>query len=132
MTKVKVVKNKIFAPFKVAELPFKREMGYDKELDIIEAAMILGFIDRAGAFYTIGDQKVQGKEKLCEVLKADNQMRKMLEQKIQQQIKDMRIGKKVLDDKALAAVEIDMTEEINEELPENIVIESVGKKKSKK
>ena len=46
--KIKVAKNKIFAPFKTAELPIKWSMGYDKTTDIIEAALILKLISKAG------------------------------------------------------------------------------------
>jgi len=105
MTKVKVVKNKIFAPFKTAELPFKREMWYDKELDIIESGMLLWLIQRSWAFYKIGEQKVQGKEKLVELLQQEVAIRKNLENEIQQQIKAMRVWKKVLDNAVVEAVE---------------------------
>jgi recombination protein RecA len=53
MAKVKIVKNKISAPFKTAEIPVKRGFGYDHDMDIIEASLILKLISRAGAFYTI-------------------------------------------------------------------------------
>jgi len=119
MAKVKSVKNKIFAPFKKAEIPFKWDMGYDRELDLIEAGMILGIIERAGAFYSIWWQKVQGKENLSKLLKEDEKLRKPLEKSVKQQVDDMRKGKQVLDDKSLETV----TKEI-EGKPE--------KKKSKK
>ncbi len=109
MAKVKTVKNKVFAPFKKAELPFKRKAWYDKELDIIEAAMILKLISRSWAFYTIWEQKVQWKEKLSKFLLENEKIRKKLELDIQQQIKDMRSGKKVLDDEALEKVDKDIS-----------------------
>ncbi len=66
--KIKIAKNKIFAPFKTAELPIKWNMGYDKTTDIIEASLILKLISKAGAFYTVGSEKLQGKEKLTKYL----------------------------------------------------------------
>ena len=99
--KIKVAKNKIFAPFKTAELPVKWSMWYDKTSDIIEAALILKLITKAWAFYSLGSEKFQWKEKLCKYLEGDEKACNSLEKLIQDKIKDMRLGKKVLDDEAL-------------------------------
>ena len=106
--KIKIAKNKIFAPFKTAELPVRWKMGYDKMADIAEAASILKLVSRSGAFYTFGTQKFQGKEKFIQVLGTDEKMRTAIEKDIQGKIKDMRQGKKVLDDDALIAVEAEI------------------------
>ena len=105
MAKVKIVKNKVFAPFKRAEIPFKWTMWYDKNLDIIESSMILDLVTRSWAFYTIWDQKVQWKEKFANLLKEDKRLKDKLENQIQTKIKEMRMWKKVLDDKKLEEVE---------------------------
>lgn len=47
LAKIKIAKNKISAPFKTAELPVKRGVGYDKTADIIEAATALKLIDKS-------------------------------------------------------------------------------------
>lgn len=99
--KIKTAKNKIFAPFKTAEIPVKRWFGYDHIFDIIEAGIILKLITRAGAFYSIWDKKVQWKEKLVELLNEDKKVLENLEKDIQKNIKDMRTWKKVLDDDIL-------------------------------
>jgi len=114
LAKVKIAKNKIFAPFKTAELPIKRSMWYDKSLDVVEAGLILSLISRSGAFYTVMWQKVQGKEKLWQFILDNEKVKKDLEKEIQQKIKDMRMGKKVLDDSALERAEIDIVETIDE------------------
>ena len=107
MTKVKIVKNKISAPFKNAEIPVKFKRGVDKWLDAIEAGTLLWLISKSGAFYTVPGKKdkVQGKEKLLEVLNNDDKLMKSIHTDIQKMIKDMRSGKKVLADDALAAIE---------------------------
>lgn len=112
LAKIKIAKNKIFAPFKTAELPVKWGIWYDKLLDIVEAGVILKLISRAWAFYTIWDQKVQWKEKLVQLLGSDEKVMKNIEKDIQNQIKDMRTGKKVLDDAALELAEIDIEEQV--------------------
>ncbi len=99
--KIKIAKNKIFAPFKVAEIPVKRGIWYDHVFDVIEAGIILKLISRAWAFYSIGDKKVQWKEKLIDMLNEDKKLLENLEKDIQKNIKDMRSGKKVLDDDIL-------------------------------
>lgn len=104
--RIKVAKNKIFAPFKTAEIPVRRNMGYDRIADLVEAANILSLITRAGAFYTVGDQKVQGKEKLIQLLESDEKLRTSIEKDVQTKIKEMRMGKKVLDDEALDKIKV--------------------------
>jgi hypothetical protein len=63
-------------------------------------------ITKSGAFYTVPGKKdkVQGKEKFAELLQSDPVLVKSLNTDIQKLIKDMRAGKKVLEDDALAAV----------------------------
>lgn len=102
--KVTTKKNKIFAPFKKVEVPVKWNQGFVKELDIIEAASILQLVTRAGAFYTVGDQKVQGKERFEALLREDDKLKDKLEKDIQAKIKDMRKGEKVLEDDMLDKV----------------------------
>jgi recombination protein RecA len=46
LAKIKTAKNKIFAPFKTAELPVRRGHGYDEIIDILEAGLILKLINR--------------------------------------------------------------------------------------
>jgi len=99
--RIKTAKNKIFAPFKTAEIPVKWWFGYDHIFDTIEAGLILKLINRSGAFYSIGDKKAQWKEKLIQMLNEDKKMFENLEKDIQKNIKDMRTGKKVLDDEIL-------------------------------
>ena len=110
LAKIKISKNKISAPFKTAELPVKWGVWYDKTMDIVEAASILKLVDRAWAFYTFGKQKFQGKEKFVAALDSDTKTRASIEKDIQNKIKEMRMGKKVLDDEALIAVETEIEE----------------------
>ncbi len=118
LAKIKIAKNKISAPFKTAELPVKRGIGYDKTADIVEAATALKLVDRAGAFYTFGKQKFQGKEKFIAALDSDDKTRASIEKDIQNKIKDMRMGKKVIDDEDLVAIEAEIDDEAAEALVE--------------
>lgn len=118
LAKIKISKNKISAPFKTAELPVKRGIGYDKTADIVEAATALKLVDRAGAFYTFGKQKFQGKEKFIAALDSDPKTRASIEKDIQNKVKEMRMGKKVIDDDALVAIEAEVEEDAAEALAE--------------
>jgi recombination protein RecA len=111
LAKIKIAKNKISAPFKTAELPVKWGVGYDKTMDIVEAASILKLVAKSGAFFSVGSQKFQGKEKFVAALDADEKLRKTLEKDIQNKVKEMRMGKKVLDDDALVAAEAELEAE---------------------
>ena len=81
-------------------------MGYDTITDTIEAGVLLKLITKAGAFYTIGSQKLQGKEKLAQYLQSDPKTLADLQKKIEANIKDMRSGKKVLDEDVLDNLEV--------------------------
>lgn len=116
LAKIKIAKNKISAPFKTAELPVKWGVWYDKTADIVEAATALKLVERAGAFYTFGKQKFQGKEKFITALDSDEKTRASLEKDIQNKVKEMRMGKKVLDDEALIAIEAEIEEDNAEAL----------------
>ena len=118
LAKIKIAKNKISAPFKTAELPVKWKMGYDKTLDIIEAWVILKLIWKWWAFYSIWSQKYQWKEKLAQAVETDEKVKKNLEKDIQNKIKEMRMGKKVLDDEALIAIEAEIEEDAAEAIAE--------------
>lgn len=89
--KIKVAKNKIAPPFKKAELPVKWNVGYDKTADIIEAGLLLKSIERSGAYYSVGEHKVQGKANLGEALAGDVTLSDQLEKQIQTAIKKMRM-----------------------------------------
>jgi hypothetical protein len=115
--KIKNKSDKIFAPFKVSEVPIIRKYGYDKVTDIIEAWIILKLIHKAWAFFSIWDKKTQWKDKLVQLLSTDAKIMKHLESEIQNKIKDMRMWKKVLDDDSLET-ELEEIENVVEEVVE--------------
>jgi recombination protein RecA len=70
-TRVKIVKNKVAPPFRQAEVEIRFGEGIDRFMDLLEQGSKLGLIARAGAWYTWGDVRVQGREALRELLKAE-------------------------------------------------------------
>jgi recombination protein RecA len=62
-TKVKVVKNKIAPPFRVAEFDIMYNQGISKEGDLLDLAVQHGVVDKSGAWFAYKDGKIgQGRE----------------------------------------------------------------------
>lgn len=91
--KIKVVKNKIAPPFKTAEVVIKFNKWIDSPQDIVETAVLLWIISRAGAFYSVWNQKVQWKEKLVKLIEEDSKFKKKIEDEIINKIKEIRLWK---------------------------------------
>lgn len=61
--KVKVVKNKVAPPFKSCEVTLIYGKGFDKDAEILDMALELGFAKKSGSWYEIlGERVGQGKE----------------------------------------------------------------------
>jgi recombination protein RecA len=86
-TKVKVVKNKVAAPFKEVEFDIMYDEGISREGDILELAVNLGLIDKSGTWYAYGDERVgQGKENAKAYLKEHSELAQTLEEKIREKM----------------------------------------------
>lgn len=82
---IKVVKNKVAPPFKVASLDIMYGEGISKEGEIIDIASDLGILDRTGSWYSYQGNKIgQGKENTKLYLKNNLDIRCELEDKIRE------------------------------------------------
>ncbi len=73
-TRVKVVKNKCAAPFKQAEFDIMYGQGISREGSILDVAVELGFVKKAGAWFTYeGEQMGQGRENVKAFLRENPQ-----------------------------------------------------------
>ena len=61
-TRAKVIKNKCAPPFKKAEFDIIYGEGISKVGEIVDLGVKLELIDKAGAWFTIGDQRIQGRD----------------------------------------------------------------------
>ncbi|MFP6640482.1 MAG: recombinase RecA [Myxococcota bacterium] len=69
-TRVKVVKNKVAPPFKQAEFDIIYNEGISKEGDLIDLGVEDGFVEKSGAWYSYGDDRIgQGRENARRFLK---------------------------------------------------------------
>ncbi|CUH96163.1 Protein RecA [Propionispora sp. 2/2-37] len=84
-TKVKVVKNKIAPPFKQAEFDIMYGEGISREGSIVDMAADLEIINKSGAWYSYGDNRLgQGRENVKEFLKENADIANELEAKIRE------------------------------------------------
>ncbi|MBM7075872.1 MULTISPECIES: recombinase RecA [Micromonospora] len=82
-TRVKVVKNKVAAPFKQAEFDIMYGKGISREGSLIDVGVEQAIIRKSGAWYTYdGDQLGQGKEKAREFMKENPDVAAEIEKKI--------------------------------------------------
>ncbi|WP_293768247.1 recombinase RecA [uncultured Corynebacterium sp.] len=82
-TKLKVVKNKVSPPFKIAEFDIMYGEGISRESSIIDLGVEHGFIKKSGSWFTYeGDQLGQGKEKARLFLKGNPELADEIEKKI--------------------------------------------------
>jgi recombination protein RecA len=82
-TRVKVVKNKVSPPFKMAEFEILYGEGISREGEIIELGVQHGLIDKAGSWYSYGDDRIgQGKENVREFLRSNPEVAAEIETNI--------------------------------------------------
>lgn len=80
---IKVVKNKVAPPFKVAVVDLMYGEGISKEGEIIDIGTEIGVIDRSGAWYSYQGNKIgQGKESTKLYLKNNPEIRNEIYEKI--------------------------------------------------
>ena len=85
--RVKVVKNKVAAPFKQAEFDIMYSEGISKESNLLDLAIRQGLIVKTGAWFTSGEEKLgQGKENAKEFLRENKKLASELEKKIRQAV----------------------------------------------
>ena len=68
-TKVKVVKNKVAPPFKVAEFQITYGAGINRSAEVIDLGVKCGLVEKSGAWYAYNGEKIgQGKANACKFL----------------------------------------------------------------
>ena len=82
-TKVKVVKNKVAPPFKIAEFDIIYGEGISKIGDLLDLGVELDIVDKSGAWYSYQDERIgQGRENAKAFLKEHAETTADIEQKI--------------------------------------------------
>lgn len=120
-TKVTVKKNKVAAPFRICEFDIMYNQGISKSGDILDIGVEEGIIDKRGAFYSYGDQRLaQGRENAKTFLEANPQLIFTIENKVRE-----AKGLSLLDAPAF----VEAMEDIDVQLPGLDDEKAKGKKK---
>ena len=86
-TKIKIVKNKIAAPFKTAEFDIMYNEGISKTGDVLDLAVEHDIVGKSGAFYKYNDQTIgQGREKAKQYLKNNPDVMAEIEDKVRAEV----------------------------------------------
>jgi len=86
-TRVKVVKNKMSPPFKVAEFDIIYGVGISREGSLIDLGVEQGIVRKSGAWYTYnGDQLGQGKENARSFLRENPDLANEIEKQIKEKL----------------------------------------------
>lgn len=84
-TRIKVVKNKIAPPFKEAEFDIMFGEGISREGDILDLAATVGIVNKSGAWYAYGDDKIgQGRENAKQYLREHPDTMEEIEAKVRE------------------------------------------------
>ena len=83
-TRAKIVKNKVAPPFKEAEFDIVYGEGISKIGEIVDLAVKLEIIDKAGAWFTVADQRIQGRDGVKEYLKENPEVCDDIERQIRE------------------------------------------------
>jgi recombination protein RecA len=82
-TKVKVVKNKVAPPFRLAEFDIMYNEGISKEGGLLDVGTELGVVRKSGAFFSFGETRIgQGRENAKEFLRKNPDMASEMERQI--------------------------------------------------
>ncbi|MFV2001261.1 MAG: hypothetical protein ACC654_12935, partial [Acidimicrobiia bacterium] len=81
--RVKIVKNKVAPPFRLAEFDIMFGEGISREGSLIDVAVEQGIVRKAGAWYTYdGDQLGQGREKAKDYLRLNPELAMQLQDQV--------------------------------------------------
>lgn len=86
--RARIVKNKIAPPFKEAEFDIMNTEGISVYGSLVDLAVTHGLITKAGAFFKVGDQNIQGREGCKKYLKENPAIAKDLKEKIWIKVKE--------------------------------------------
>ncbi|MCE7567282.1 recombinase RecA [Aliivibrio fischeri] len=86
-TRIKVVKNKIAAPFKQAETQIMYGQGFNREGELIDLGVKHKLVDKAGAWYSYNGDKIgQGKANASKFMRENTEVAAELDKKLREML----------------------------------------------
>ncbi|KEY90530.1 recombinase [Candidatus Photodesmus katoptron] len=86
-TRIKVVKNKIAAPFKQAEMQILYGLGFNRESELIDLGVKNELIEKSGSWYSYNGDKIgQGKGNACKYLKDNVDKARQLDKQLREKL----------------------------------------------
>jgi recombination protein RecA len=93
--KVKIVKNKVAPPFRIAEFDVMFGEGISKNGEIVDLGVDFGIIKKAGSWYSYGDTKLgQGRDAVKQLLSDNPELAEELEIKIKAEVTGEKLAEK--------------------------------------
>jgi recombination protein RecA len=92
-TRVKVVKNKVASPFRVAEFDIMYNEGISVEGGLLDVGIAAGVLTKTGAWFNYGDTRLgQGRENARDFLRANPEISKTIDDEIRGRVASIEVG----------------------------------------
>ncbi len=86
-TKIKVVKNKVAAPFREAEVDILYGVGISREGDLLDLGVAQGLVEKSGSWFSFGGERIgQGRENARSFLTSNPEIRDRLDTELRRQL----------------------------------------------
>jgi len=87
LTRIKVVKNKVAPPFKIAEVDLIYGKGISYEGEVLDLATNLDIVEKSGSWFSYNGERLgQGRETVKELLRQNSELAKEIELKVREKI----------------------------------------------
>jgi recombination protein RecA len=92
-TRVKVVKNKVASPFRIAEFDILYNEGISREGGLLDVGIAAGVLSKTGAWFNYGDTRLgQGRENAREFLRSNAETANRIEDEIRARVASITVG----------------------------------------
>jgi recombination protein RecA len=92
-TRVKVVKNKVASPFRIAEFDIMYNEGISREGGLLDVGIAAGILTKTGAWFNYGDTRLgQGRENAREFLKQNPEIAAAIDDEIRGKVASIEVG----------------------------------------
>jgi recombination protein RecA len=92
-TRVKVVKNKVASPFRMAEFDIMYNEGISREGGLLDVGIAAGILSKTGAWFNYGETRLgQGRENARDFLKTNTEIASKIEDEIRGKVASIEVG----------------------------------------